>query len=86
MSQEFGGSKISLVKQKGFYTYEYMSYIGKFKQKWPRKKSFIVCEQLKKISEKEQDHIHDIWNKLKRKQWLSRHVLKVWRFVISWCI
>ena len=62
-----GGDKIDLVKQKGFYTYEHMSYFGKHKQKWPRKKSFIVCEQLKKINEKEQDHIHDIWNKFEKK-------------------
>ena len=42
LSQEFDNNVLDLIKQKGFYSYEHMSYFGKFKQKIPSKKSSMV--------------------------------------------
>ena len=40
LSQEFDNNVLDLVKQKGFYPYEYMSDFGKFKEKLPSKENF----------------------------------------------
>ena len=40
LSQEFNRNKLDLVKQKGFYPYEYMTDFGKFKEKLPSKEKF----------------------------------------------
>ena len=40
LSQEFNRNKLDLVKQKGFYPYEYMTDLGKFKEKLPSKEKF----------------------------------------------
>ena len=37
LSQEFNRNKLDLVKQKGFYPYEYMTDFEKFKEKLPSK-------------------------------------------------
>ena len=42
LSEEFNKNKLDLVKQKGFYPYEYVSDFEKFKEELPRKKNFIV--------------------------------------------
>ena len=40
LSQEFNNKVLDLVKQKGFYPYEYMSGFEKFKEILPSKKKF----------------------------------------------
>ena len=40
LSQEFDSDALDLVKQKGFYTYEYMRDFEKFKEQLPSKKNF----------------------------------------------
>ena len=40
LSQEFNRNKLDLVKQKGFYPYEYMTDFGKIKEKLPSKEKF----------------------------------------------
>ena len=40
LSQEFDSDVLDLVKQKGFYPYEYMSDFEKFKERLPTKKQF----------------------------------------------
>ena len=47
--QEFDKKKLDLVKQKGFYPYEYMTDFEKFKENYQAKKSFIVRQQIKKL-------------------------------------
>ena len=42
LSQKFDHNALDLVKQKGFYPYEYKSDFEKFKEELPSKKSFIV--------------------------------------------
>ena len=39
LSQEFDNNILDLVKQKGFYPYEYMSDFEKFKEELPRKEN-----------------------------------------------
>ena len=45
MIQDFYSDVLDLVKQKGFYTYEYMSDFEKFKEKFPSE--CVFCWQLK---------------------------------------
>ena len=40
LSQEFDSNILDLVKQKGFYPYEYMSNFEKFKEKLPSNEKF----------------------------------------------
>ena len=40
LSQDFHNNELDLVKQKGFYPYEYMSSFEKFKEQLPSKKRF----------------------------------------------
>ena len=42
MSQEFDNNVLDLVKQMGFYPYEYMSDFEKFKEEFLLKESFIA--------------------------------------------
>ena len=41
LSQEFDNNVLDLVKQKGFYPYEYVSHFEKFKEKFPNKENFF---------------------------------------------
>ena len=49
LSQEFNNNVLDIVKQKGFYPYEYMSDFEKFKEELPSKEKFYSSLQLKKI-------------------------------------
>ena len=40
LSQELDNNVVDLVKQKGFYRYEYMSDFDKFKEDFPSKEKF----------------------------------------------
>ena len=42
LSQEFDNNVLDLVKQKGFYPYEYVSHFEKFKEKFPNKENFFT--------------------------------------------
>ena len=53
LSQEFDNNVLHLVKQKGFYPYEYMSDFEKFKEQSPSKEKFYSSLAGKKISEKD---------------------------------
>ena len=53
MSQEFDNNALDLVKQKGFYPYEYMSDFEKFKEELCSKEKFV--------------NVIDVWNKFKMK-------------------
>ena len=57
LSQEFDNNVLNLVKQKGFYSYEYMSDFEKFKEELPDKEKFCSFLTVKKISDKEYDHV-----------------------------
>ena len=53
MSQEFDKNVLDLVKQKGFYLYEYMSNFEKFKEESPSKEKFYSSLTDRKITGKE---------------------------------
>ena len=50
---QFDGKVLDLVKQQGFYLYEYMSDFEKFKEKLPNKEKLYSSLIGKKISDKE---------------------------------
>ena len=49
LSQEFDNNLLDLVKQKGFYPYEYMSDFEKFKEDMPSKEKFHISLTNRKI-------------------------------------
>ena len=57
LGQEFDNNVLDLVKQKGFYPYEYMSDFEKFKEQLPRKEKFYSSLTDKKISDKEYERV-----------------------------
>ena len=83
LSQEFYNNILALVKQKGFYPYEYMSDFEKFKEQLPSKENFYSSLTVKKISDKEHKHVFNAWNKFVKQIWnenderLSRFVFKM---------
>ena len=48
MIQDFYSDVLDLVKQKGFYTYEYMRDFEKFKEKFPSEEKFCILLTVKK--------------------------------------
>ena len=75
MSQEFDKNVLDLVKQKGFYPYEYMSDFKKFKEELPSKEKFYSLLTGKKISDKEYEHVLKVWNKFEMKTTKDYHDL-----------
>ena len=53
------------VRQKGFYPHEYMSDFEKFKEQLPGKEMFYSLLIGKKFSNKEYQHVANVWNILK---------------------
>ena len=56
LSQEFDINVLDLVKEKGFYLYEFMSDFEKFKGELPSKEKFYSLLTDKKNSGKEYEH------------------------------
>ena len=56
LSQEFDNNVLNLVKQKGFYPYEYMDDFEKFKEELPSKEKFYSSLTGTKIKDKEYEH------------------------------
>ena len=67
LGQEFDNNVLDLVKQKGFYPYEYISDFEKFKEQLPSKEKFYSSLTGKKNSGKEYKHVLDVWNKFEMK-------------------
>ena len=67
MKQEFDKNKLDLVKQKGFCTYEYMTDFENFKEKLASKENFYSSLTGTKMSDKEYDHVLNVWNKIEMK-------------------
>ena len=75
MSHEFYKDKLGLVKQKGFYPYEYMTDSEKFKEKLPSKEKFYSSFTNTKINDKEYEHVLNVWNKFGMKTMKDYHDL-----------
>ena len=58
----YKGEKLSLLKQKGFYPYEYMNSLERFKEtKYPPKESFYSRLNGKGISDEGYEHVKKVW-------------------------
>ena len=58
---------LDLFKQKGFYLCEYMSDFQKFKEKLPSKEKFYILSTNRKVSDKEHEHVVNVWKKFETK-------------------
>ena len=54
--------------QKGFYPYEFMSDSKNFKKKLPNKEKFCSSLTDRKISDKDYEHVLNVWKKLEMKK------------------
>ena len=75
LSQEFDNNVLDLVKQIGFYPYEYMSDFEKFKEELPNKEEFYGPLTNRKISGKEYEHVLNVWKKFEMKTRENYHDL-----------
>ena len=67
LSQEFHNNVLGLVKQKGFYSYEYMSDFKNFKEELPSKEKLFSSLTDRKINGKVCEHVLNVWNKSEMK-------------------
>ena len=67
MSQEFDSELLDLVKQKGFYPFEYMCNFERFNETLPSRNEFYSSLSGKEISGKEYQNAYKIWNKFEMK-------------------
>ena len=75
MSQQFDNSVLHLVKRKGFYPYKYVGDFEKFKEELPNKEKFCSLLTDRKISDKEYEHVLNVWKKSKLKVMIDFHEL-----------
>ena len=62
-----------VVRQKGFYPYEYMSDFEKFEEELPSKGKLYSSLTDRKITDKEYEHALNIWNKFEMKTMKDYH-------------
>ena len=75
LSQEFDSSILNLVKQEGFYPYEYMSSFERFEEKLPSKENFYNFLVGKEINDKDYEHVFKVWNAFEMKTMKDDHDL-----------
>ena len=75
MSREFDNNVLDIVKQIGFYPYEYMGNFEKFQEELPSKEKFYSSLTNKKISDKEYDNLLNVWKKFEIKTIKDYHIL-----------
>ena len=75
LSQGFDNNVLDLIKQKGFYPYDYMSDFEKFKGELPSKERFFSLLTDRKISGKEYEHVLNVWKKFEMKTMKDYHNL-----------
>ena len=60
MNHKFDNNVLDLVKQKGFYPYEYMTDFEKFNEELPNKEKFYSLLTDRKVSDKEYEHVINV--------------------------
>ena len=75
MCQEFNNEILDLVKQKGFYPYEYMCDFENINETLTSKNKFYILLSGKGISDKEYQHVPILWNKIEIKAIRDYHKL-----------
>ena len=63
-TKDFDINVLDLVKQKEFYPYEYISDFENLGKSYLAKKSFIIPWLTKKSSDKDFEHVPNVWRKL----------------------
>ena len=63
LSQELDSELLGLVKQKGFYPYEYPSGFEKYKEELSSNEKFYRSLRGKKISDKQYEHVLNVWGR-----------------------
>ena len=67
MSLEFDTKVSDLVKQKGFYPYEYLPSLDKFNETLPSRNKFYSPLSGKGIGDKKYQHVLKVWIKFEMK-------------------
>ena len=76
ISKYFKPEQVELIKQKGFYPYEFMDKLEKFNDtKLPPREAFYSKLSGKGISEKDYKHAWNVWNTFKMKTFKDYHKL-----------
>ena len=75
LNEEFHKNKLDLLKEKGFYAYEYMSDFEKCEEELPRQEKFYSSLTNRKINDKEYEHVLNVWNKTEMKTKKNYHHL-----------
>ena len=76
ISKYYTPEEVELIKQKGFYPYEFMDKIEKFNDtKLPPREAFYSKLSGKGISEKDYKHAWNVWNTFKMKTFKDYHKL-----------
>ena len=74
-SQEFDNNVLDLVKEKGFYSYEYMSNFEKFKEQSAGKENFSSSLTGQETSDKDNEHVLKVWDKFETNMMEDYHNL-----------
>ena len=76
ISKYYTPEEVELIKQKGFYPYEFMDKVEKFKNtKLPPREAFYSKLSGKGITEKNYKHAWNVWNTFKMKTFKDYHKL-----------
>ena len=75
MSQEFDNNVLHLIKQKEFCPFKYMRNLEKFNEEFCSKEKFYSLLTDRKISDKECEHVLNVWNKFEIKLMKDYHNL-----------
>ena len=67
LSQEIDNNVLDLGERKLIYPYENMSDFEKFKEELPSKEKFYSSLTDKKVSDKEYEHVFNVWKKFEMK-------------------
>ena len=89
LSQELDSELLGLVKQKGFYPYEYPSGFEKYKEELSSNEKFYRLLRGKKISDKQYEHVLKVWGRFEMiaiKFYHDLHLNEIWRFNVNWCV
>ena len=73
MNPECDNNVLDLVKQKGFYPYEYISGFEKLKEELHCEEQFYGSLTDRKISEKEYEQALNVWKKIEMKAMKAYH-------------
>ena len=81
MSYEFDKNVLDLVR-KGFYPYKYINDLEKFTEELPSNENFYSSLTHRKITDKEYEHVFNVWEKIEMKTMKDYHKLYLKCYVL----